>query len=618
MIHVNRLQFENFKIFKSSQPFDFTSINVLTGSNSSGKSSVIKGIRILHLIADLVWTDRLLQLNDKFFLGSESGKIEEKLFGSNYKEELDFNSGLSWLFAKINSFDFLDHIEILGKADEIINKHSDSNCFSIGFVSKFRNDTNLFREPGGQVDFICTMEFEKRDEGFEKIGFKKISIKDQENTVVFESYWGSQYSTINLEYFLGIFRQLIPKRSKNRKILSTKESEPLLTSTYELIHFDFNDTFIEFKIDDDKIGVDNAYTMGVINILSRCDFPENFASENIRNVEQFVNNNIVPIIENEVRKNGNWLEFEDGLGIGNVSNVENLFLPFCKFSFNQNGQAIANILKHFIYSGLFNLITEGLYNYKKVKFLNTNRTISRKELEIKSIVSSKGTVEEYFNQFIRCSKFQKNIVIEFIRKALSVEYLDLAEDFEIKISGTTGSFLIKNNGIWQDITEVGTGVKNILSVVFILAFSNDFVNSHSVNEDYDIFYLEDMLYAGSNLIVVEEPEMNLHPKAQSRLADLFILANRQFHCLILIETHSEYLIRKLQYLTAKSEIEPRDTQIYYFHHPDRVPEGDHQVYPININEDGSLTKGFGVGFFDEASELELQLYKLKRKRSSNG
>jgi predicted ATPase len=95
------------------------------------------------------------------------------------------------------------------------------------------------------------------------------------------------------------------------------------------------------------------------------------------------------------------------------------------------------------------------------------------------------------------------------------------------------------------------------------------------------------------------------------LADFLVDVARKFHITLLVETHSEYLIRKLQYLTAKKEITPADTAIYYFYDPENVPAGKKQVEKINIQEDGRLDKNFGEGFFDEASQLISLLWQTQ-------
>ena len=111
--------------------------------------------------------------------------------------------------------------------------------------------------------------------------------------------------------------------------------------------------------------------------------------------------------------------------------------------------------------------------------------------------------------------------------------------------------------------------------------------------------------------MIEEPETNLHPKFQSKLADLFIDAYKTFKINFIVETHSEYLIRKLQFLTAKGDANTEDTVLYYIGNPDskkREP-GEEQVRKIVIQKNGRLSKPLGSGFYDEADNLSLAMMK---------
>lgn len=124
-------------------------------------------------------------------------------------------------------------------------------------------------------------------------------------------------------------------------------------------------------------------------------------------------------------------------------------------------------------------------------------------------------------------------------------------------------------------------------------------------------------YFNSHIIILEEPESNLHPKFQSLLGDLFVEAAETFNIQFIVETHSEYLIRRLQFLTAKKQIKSHESLIYYFHDPNNIPKGEKQVKKIEILEDGSLSDDFGPGFFDEAANLELELIRLKNRKNRN-
>lgn len=114
-------------------------------------------------------------------------------------------------------------------------------------------------------------------------------------------------------------------------------------------------------------------------------------------------------------------------------------------------------------------------------------------------------------------------------------------------------------------------------------------------------------------ISIEEPETNLHPMFQSKLAEMFMDAYKTYNIRFIVETHSEYLIRKLQTLVAKKELKPDEVSLHYIYHHDKSkrPAGKPQVLKINIREDGRLNEPFGSGFFDEADNLAMDLLTLK-------
>lgn len=121
----------------------------------------------------------------------------------------------------------------------------------------------------------------------------------------------------------------------------------------------------------------------------------------------------------------------------------------------------------------------------------------------------------------------------------------------------------------------------------------------------------------SGYVIIEEPEANLHPALQSKLADIFSIAILdEYNWKIIIETHSEYFIRKLQYLTAKQELKTKDCIIHYFNSDENVTREEPKVKPIEINEEGNLTDNFGPGFYDEATRLQFELLKLNRNQSN--
>jgi energy-coupling factor transporter ATP-binding protein EcfA2 len=101
------------------------------------------------------------------------------------------------------------------------------------------------------------------------------------------------------------------------------------------------------------------------------------------------------------------------------------------------------------------------------------------------------------------------------------------------------------------------------------------------------------------IIHIEEPETCLHPKWQSRLADYFVFLTSTYDIQIIIETHSVYLIQRLQLMVAHRQIMPEQIFIRYFERSKK----DISVRNISIRPDGMLKGEFGTGFFDESDLL---------------
>lgn len=124
-----------------------------------------------------------------------------------------------------------------------------------------------------------------------------------------------------------------------------------------------------------------------------------------------------------------------------------------------------------------------------------------------------------------------------------------------------------------------------------------------------ISYLRDSADKRSNeILIVEEPELNLHPALQSKLANLFYAVNRDYGIKFIIETHSEYILRNSQLIVksikSSNELNQIPFSTYYF-------DKEKGPYPMQYRNDGVFIESFGTGFFDVASQSAI---KLLRKR----
>lgn len=163
----------------------------------------------------------------------------------------------------------------------------------------------------------------------------------------------------------------------------------------------------------------------------------------------------------------------------------------------------------------------------------------------------------------------------------------------------------------RDLVDFGYGIKQLILILMqisVLAEKNK-SQKEVYHEEYET--LKD--YYIPSLLVMEEPETNLHPKWQSLLANMFVEANKEFNIQFIIETHSEYLIRKFQTLTADKEIKNTPVKIFYLRNIHKMAPGSKQLDTTFIQEDGSIDFTiFDNGFFDETHKLEFSLLNIQR------
>jgi len=109
-----------------------------------------------------------------------------------------------------------------------------------------------------------------------------------------------------------------------------------------------------------------------------------------------------------------------------------------------------------------------------------------------------------------------------------------------------------------------------------------------------------------DVLMVENPEIHLHPGAQSRLGRLFaFLASKGVQ--LVVETHCEHLINRIRYEVYKKKLKSSDGIIYY------KPDAQSSFIPININDRGHYTNesgeeiNFPQGFFDSTLAQLLEI-----------
>ncbi|NNK93997.1 MAG: DUF3696 domain-containing protein [Desulfobacterales bacterium] len=141
--------------------------------------------------------------------------------------------------------------------------------------------------------------------------------------------------------------------------------------------------------------------------------------------------------------------------------------------------------------------------------------------------------------------------------------MELADNIKIKRLGSSArhEILLEYNGEATNLRDVGVGVSQVLPVITAAYIA-----------------------PAGTIIIVEEPESHLHPLSQALLAELFVEASAERGVQFIVETHSEHLLRRLQTLVAKDEVDPHNVDMYFV-----VREGvDATLQPLGIDEYGRI------------------------------
>ncbi|HYC04479.1 MAG TPA: DUF3696 domain-containing protein [Azospirillaceae bacterium] len=193
---------------------------------------------------------------------------------------------------------------------------------------------------------------------------------------------------------------------------------------------------------------------------------------------------------------------------------------------------------------------------------------------------------------------EKDVRIEPVNTSLLkavVDWLSYMGVVDAVSTGDKGKFghelQVRTPGVekYHDLTNVGVGVSQVLPIVVMA-----------------------LIAPVGSLLIFEQPELHLHPRVQTRLADFFIsIAKHGKQCIL--ETHSEYLIYRLRRRVAESHGDDfsKLSKLYFV---ERL-HGETTARPVEINKYGAIID-WPEDFFDQSQdEAERILLAASQKKS---
>ena len=149
-------------------------------------------------------------------------------------------------------------------------------------------------------------------------------------------------------------------------------------------------------------------------------------------------------------------------------------------------------------------------------------------------------------------------------------------------------FRVKKNRTSSEvlITDVGFGVSQLLPVLVLCYY----VPEHST-------------------IILEQPEIHLHPKVQSELADVLIDVVKNRKVQIILESHSEHLLLRLMRRIAEEKMSAEDTALYFC----QINDGTSEIERLDMDQYGNI-RNWPQDFFGNSTSELIKKTKAEMQR----
>ena len=137
------------------------------------------------------------------------------------------------------------------------------------------------------------------------------------------------------------------------------------------------------------------------------------------------------------------------------------------------------------------------------------------------------------------------------------------------------------------LTEVGFGVSQILPAL---------VQLHYVPE--------------GSTVLMEQPEIHLHPSVQSGLADVIMSVAKERNLHVIVENHSEHMLRRFQRRVAENTYPADEIKLYFCENI----EGESRLVDLQLDEYGEILNWPPDFFGEEMAEIAATRKAILRRK----
>ena len=665
-----KLTIKNFRVFdENGVSVDLKPITILTGCNSSGKSSIVKAFLLL---------DSFLEQIKKAW--ENKGKIEINKYKLDFWSELhrqlgDFNSVVhrDSSLPKI-TFEYDVYSLMLSKTVtvKLVFAASDADGLKNGYLDSITLETEdgVFFQSDKNTENSFNFNYIKKEAvDFLIIDYVVHNYRNLHNTYMAVDMPQNEYeqSKKEMETFLNecnetrkndIIQYVRKMGYRNDSIIHRKKVKPKILSwtkenSYSLFYIPVIEELNKIDKKEIKKYIDKKYLQGddfkLKNYSYRIidDFIDSqyvSLGEYFRDYEiEFLNNITIdsPFSLKEMHF-FDFLDYNSIYGKGyDIINFELLYEVFMKWNIIEHGTEneyycidyeIIERNHHYMFNRLMasfasDLILEVFVPdwSGNVLYASSSRTKVKRLYSFDDRNDFEKLLEKYFFSkwnFYERGEYHKDKdykLDSFINYWIK-EKFGIGDRIELQSKSGLG-VIIKLYKTAEDksgrpLADEGYGITSLFGLLLQIEIairnakgSRNFYDNGLDNLDgYD----SQKFHYEPQIIAIEEPEIHLHPSFQSLLAEMFLDVYKKYNIRFIIETHSEYLIRRLQLLTAgigtESRLDKNDVSIFYVYSREvAIKEGLPLVKSISIRDNGYLSDTFGNGFFDEATNLSRKL-----------
>ena len=163
----------------------------------------------------------------------------------------------------------------------------------------------------------------------------------------------------------------------------------------------------------------------------------------------------------------------------------------------------------------------------------------------------------------------------------------------------------KDTNRWLKRLEIpySVGTKksgNYVEIVFTKPNSKFKISQNHIGLGYPLIlpFIVQCLIGTNQIIVVEEPEIHLHPKIEADLAELVVWSSNNRRNQFLIETHSEEFLLRLLKNVRQKKVKPKHISINYVN----IKKNQSEINKILVQPDGSYTTPWKDDLFSERTK----------------